>query len=255
MAQPYAASEQQIPPAVYQQASVYNLGTPTGIFKPRFANPLAIIGIALGITIADIIVLVAILMAAGYLFYILITIPIAAIIWMIAALSHCNQRIYTFTQGLIETRGSVQDISRWEHIETVWVKVVKSYSKTSYTYTVRRTDGKTFKFTSYLQNVVQLGGIIQQELVRAQMPRVTQAYNAGNTISFGPVNVNMQGLNNGKELIPWDQINSIVVRNGVLNVEKDGRFLRWSSIKAQNVPNIALLQELVSYIARGARAY
>ncbi|HEX4206034.1 MAG TPA: DUF6585 family protein [Ktedonobacteraceae bacterium] len=254
MAQAYATPDMQVPPEVYNQAANYQLGELTGLYKPRFANALMIVGIALGVTILDIIVFLAILIYGGYIFYILIVIPIVALIWMFSALPYANLRVYTFAQGLVHARGQAIDAVRWDQIEAVWAKATRSRNSIQYIYTVRRGgDGKTFTYRNHLQQVRNLGATIQQRLVQAQMPRVIPAYNAGQNIAFGAVNVNMQGLNNGKEMVPWSEVGSIVNREGTLNIEKDGRLLPWKAIKVANVPNFAVLQALVQYVVKGPR--
>lgn len=254
MVQTYTTPDIQIPPDVSNQAATYQLGNATGVYKPRFTNPLVIVGIAVGAIILDIIVLYAILVATGYLFYILIAIPIIALIWMFSALPYANLRAYTFSQGLIHAKGSAIDVIRWDQIEAVWEKATRTRrsNNVSLIYIVRRAgDGKTFRYSSQLQQVAMLGQTIQQELVRAQMPRVIPAYNAEQDIAFGPIHVNTQGLNNGREMVPWTQVGSVVVREGVVNIEQGGRMLPWKSIRADSIPNLAVLRALVNYVVQG----
>jgi hypothetical protein len=69
----------------------------------------------------------------------------------------------------------------------------------------------------------------------------------GETLSFGKVNVNIQGVNNGKEMIPWDQIDAIETRNGLIVVQKYGRVMKWSTVRERETPNVYVLQNLVDY--------
>lgn len=254
MAQPsYTLAQQQIPPVVYQQAGMYQLGDLTRIYKPALTNPLAIIGLALGVSAADILLLYLIVHFAHYIFYILLFLPPAMIGLGIYWLLNCNLRVYTFNSGFIHAKGSAIEPVRWDQVAAIWEKVARTRSGLSYTYTVSRVDGKTFVYRGVLKQHTQLGATIKQEVAKVQVPRAIAAYNAGAPLTFGPVNVDYRGLNNGREIVPWHQVGSIVVREGVLNIEKDGRLLKWASIKAESVPNLPVLNGLVAYVIANRR--
>jgi len=248
---PYAFPNQQLPGEVYQQAAMYQLGEMRQIYKPTFTNPFTIIGMVIGTIILDIIALVVIANLTGYIYYILIVIPIVAIIYAIYGLLTFNLKVYVFTYGFVGAKGSAIDVVRWDQIEAVWERIMRSRYGLRYTYTVRRGDGKIFKYGNVLKGIANLGSTIQQEVTRIQLPRAIAAFKAGQQIPFGPINVAMQGVNNGKEIIPWNQIGSITIKRGVLAAQIGGRFLRWSSVKARNVPNLGVLIGLVDYVVRG----
>lgn len=252
MAQAYAMPGQQMPNELYQQAANSELGEVTAVYKPRFSNPLVIIGIVLGILILDIVAIV-ISYFIGYILYILIVIPFLAIIWAFGALGSSNLRVYLFTNGFIAARGKKGDVFRWDQIQAVWEKVTTNRSGNAFTYTVQRNDGKTTKISSQLVKVRDLGVQIMREVMRIQLPQAKAAYNGGQTLSFGKVNVNLQGVNNGKELVPWDQIGNMTVAQGSILIGKDGRQLKWSTVKAADVPNLSVLIALVNQVAQGQK--
>ncbi len=252
MAQAYAMPNQQIPNELYQQAANSELGEMSTVYKPRFSNPLVIIGIALGALILDIVAIVVIYYI-GFIVYYLIAVPIIVIIWAIGALGSSNLRVYLFTNGFIAARGKNGDVFRWDQIQAVWEKVTSSRSGNVFTYTVQRNDGKTSKMGSQLMKVRDLGVQIMREVTRIQLPLAKAAYNGGQVLSFGKVNVNLQGVNNGKELVPWDQIGSMTVTQGKIFIVKDGRQLKWSTVKAADVPNLPVLLALVNQIAQGQK--
>ena len=72
-------------------------------------------------------------------------------------------------------------------------------------------------------------------------------------LSFGKANVNMQGLNNGKELVPWDQIARIATEQGNLCTEKNGQQIVWSSVKSAEIPNLSVLIALADYVVQGQK--
>ena len=95
---------QQAPGEIYQQAAMNGLGELAAVYKPKYSNPLFIIGLALGILVVDI-AAVVIIYNIGFIVYYLAIVPIIAIIWAISALRSCNLRVYVFTNGFIRAPG------------------------------------------------------------------------------------------------------------------------------------------------------
>jgi hypothetical protein len=243
---------QQAPGEIYQQAAMNGLGELTAVYKPKYSNPLFIIGLALGILVVDIAVVV-IIYNIGFIVYYLAIVPIIAIIWAISALRSCNLRVYVFTNGFIRARGRKGDAVRWDQVQAIWEKVKQSRSGGTLTYTVQRNDGQVFVQGSPLQNSRDMGLRMMREVTKLHLPAAKAAYNAGQTLSFGKVNVNMQGLNNGKELVPWDQIGRVTTKQGNVCIEKNGQQITWSSVKSAEVPNLSVLVALANYVVQGQK--
>ncbi len=241
---------QQLSTDVYQQAEMAQLGTPLAVYKPLFSNIFAIIGIVLGVIIVDAVLLLAIVYFTGYLLYILLIIPVLAIIYGIRGLIHINLKVYYFSNGLIHAKGSQVSAVRWDQVESVWQKIVKGRYGTRYTYTLRRGDGVTFKLDGVLRNVAVLGQNVQQEVTRLQMPRAIDAFNAGNTIYFGSLSVNMQGLNNN---LLWNQIENIEVNQGYIKVKQIGKKFNSTSWSVASVPNFLVFMGLLDYARKTQR--
>lgn len=162
-------------------------------------------------------------------------------------------RVYVFSEGFAFTRGTKLDALRWEQIDSMLTSIVKKYMNGIYTgtqhkYTIRSSDGKQLVLNDRITNVEQLGDSISSMVTRVKLPEVVAAYKAGETITFGPLNVNQQGVSNGKELIAWEQIKEFRINNGIVTVKKEGKWLNWSSVRVANIPNLFIFLALVSAI-------
>ena len=237
----------RVPQAIYEQASKYQLGEPTRTFKPRISNPLLIIIIVLGSIILDIIVLAAIAYFTGFVFYILLFFPLMVAFWAVRALRTFNVRFYVFKNGFIYARGRRYLVVCWDQVIAVFQKHAAGRYGSSHTYTVRVQEGRKIQIGDAVNGVVDLGTMIQREVTNLLLPRAIASYKSGETLSFGKVNVNIQGVNNGKEMIPWDQIDAIETRNGLIVVQKYGRVMKWSTVRERETPNVYVLQNLVDY--------
>ncbi|HEY7414702.1 MAG TPA: DUF6585 family protein, partial [Ktedonobacteraceae bacterium] len=179
--------------------------------------------------------------------------PIIALIWAINTLGSANLRVYTFTNGFIRARGRKGEVVRWDQIQAIWEKVRQSRYGTHFTYTVQRSDNQIFKQGSPLQNSRDMGLSMMREVLKLQLPAAKAAYDAGQTLSFGKITVNQQGLNNGKELVPWNHVSRMAVQRGNAIIEKDGHPINWSSVKSAEVPNLSVLLALVKYVVQGQK--
>lgn len=161
--------------------------------------------------------------------------------------------VYVFSEGFAFTRGSKLDALRWEQINSMLISVVRRYMNGVYTgtqhkYTIRTMDGKQIVLNDRITNVGQLGDSISSMVTRVKLPEVIAAYKAGETITFGPLSVNQQGVSNGKELIGWAQVKDIRLNKGIVTVQKEGKWLNWSSAQVASIPNIFIFLALVTAI-------
>ena len=263
MAQQMQVQQAQISPEAFQLAGTYQLGTPTADYKAALTRKsyvlmvvLLIMAVLFGfIAFQDnsgttdsgsmvILLIVALCAFAGFLWTALY--PIIFRSW----------HVYVCTEGFVFTRGSKVDACQWNQIESMWQQVTRRYVNGVYTgtdhrYTVRRNDGFEMVFNDRFSKVETLGNTISQEVTRRLFPRVIEAYNAGNTVTFGPLSVSKQGVSNGKELLSWNQIKGIGVNRGIVTVKKEGKLLNWSSVQVAKVPNIFLFMALVNSIISG----
>ncbi len=258
------------PQNVYAQAMAYQLGAQGTTYKPLLPNALAAIGMMVGVTIADVLLLYIILVTTGYLFYILIAIPIAAIIYGIYALIDCNLRVYQFENGLVRAKGERVDVIRWDAVAFVIQNVrrrgyyyaiggvlaasLANRNGAPHSVTVQRNDGAVFKFNSTLRHVAQLIQTIQTAVLQAHMPRAMAAYNAGSPVVFGPLTLGQQGLSNGRELLPWNEVQSVDIKRGQVIVKRVGKTFSWANINIAKIPNVFVFMSMINY-ARTGRPY
>jgi len=240
----------RVPQPIYEQASTYQLGELTRTFKPSISNPLLIMAIVLGGIILDIIVLAAIAYFTGFVFYILLFFPLMVAFWAMRALRTFNMRFYVFKNGFIYARGRKYRVVHWDQVVAVFQKHTASRYSSSHTYTVRVQEGRVIQIGDAVNRVIDLGTMIQREVTNLLLPRAIASYKDGETLSFGRVNVTIQGVNNGKEMIPWDQMDAIEVRNGLIVVQKYGRVMKWSTVREHETPNVYVLQNLVDYAVK-----
>jgi len=253
------------PANVYEQATVHQLGAQGTIYKPWLPSLLAVLGMMAGVLVVDAILFYLILLT-GYILYILIIIPIVAIIYGLYALNDSNLRVYQFANGLIRVKGKELAVIRWDQVVAViqhvqrrgyyggLIGMMLRNSTSTHTIIVQRNDGATFKFSNTIKHVTQLIQTIQGAVTQAHMPRAMAAYNAGSPVVFGSFTLSQQGLSNGRETIPWNEVQSVDIKNGQVIVKRVGKTFNWASVRIATVPNALVFMSMVNY-ARTGKTY
>jgi len=161
--------------------------------------------------------------------------------------------ILTFQDGLVYIHGGKTETMRWDDIEKVYMSVInnRNLRMMDYSYRIEGKDGNKINFTwndQALQNMQQLSDTIQREVTRRLLPPAIASYNAGGTVSFGALLVSRQGLSNGKENIPWEEVEEVQLNNGIVTVRKKGKWLNWSSVTVGGTPNIYVFLRMIDEI-------
>jgi hypothetical protein len=181
---------------------------------------------------------------AGVLF------AIVGIDGVIKALREYNITLYE--GGFEYSTISENRIVRWNEVVTVYQWILQRGPNgpvTQTRYTLFLQDKKKLVLDNeHFKDVLGLGKTIQHEVTRRLMPQYVQTLNSGGTAQFGKLSISNQAISNGKESIPWSQVKKVQVRNGMIAIWKEDKWLTWSSIQASDVPNLFVLLSLVDQI-------
>ncbi|MBN1180029.1 MAG: hypothetical protein JXD18_12525 [Anaerolineae bacterium] len=162
-------------------------------------------------------------------------------------------RALVFQDGVAYTHGKTT-VFRWDDVTAVWQNVTRHYRNGVYTgtthvYTVQTGDGKKVAFNDVLDNIEGLGLKIQQECTNRLLPLALQAYDRGETLTFGKLGVSKAGMSKGdKDLLPWDEIKGVSLDKGIISIKKEGKWLRWSSVTVPQIPNIFVFTAIVDRV-------
>ncbi len=169
------------------------------------------------------------------------------------AINERDLRVIVLSKGLMQTKGGRHTLIRWEEIKEVWqaVTVHKRYGITTHTthrYTILLRNEEKVLFTDTLKNVEALGKTIQEEVTKLLLPLVAEMLRSGQPVSFGKLVLSPQGLSNGRETIPWNQVEKVSLNQGIITVKKAGKWLNWSTVTVAQTPNIFVFLALVDRI-------
>jgi hypothetical protein len=93
-------------------------------------------------------------------------------------------------------------------------------------YVYELADGSNFELFggtgTGMKDADRLAGLIQDEIIKRQLPRLSTAFKAGQAVYFGPITIDQKGLRGKTTPIPWDAITRVSVRNGKFIVQSAG---------------------------------
>ena len=162
-----------------------------------------------------------------------------------------KRRIYLFQQGIvIDQAGQLQPFP-WNQTAEFWEDVLISTKGSRFNYTLRRFDGYQIKLNDLTKGIRELGSAMAQGITQAQVPRAWQALQSGQTLTFAPFSINQQGIGNGREWLPWSQVQEITRKDGRVSIKKVGMPQAWGSALIPNCRVFTTMAEDFRQQARG----
>jgi len=167
-----------------------------------------------------------------------------------------------YEQGLVVQRGRKTHLVRYEDIDLLWEQIMwqggrhqRMLPGRTHVYTLRTRDRKTLRLSDQFADIRQAGAFVQQEVLRRSLPAAVATYQAGGTLSFGPLTISQAGLARGKAALPWDEIVRVGVTEGryrdtaawtyKLQVTRIGQGRPWQEIDLHQIPNSRVLLALI----------
>jgi hypothetical protein len=138
---------------------------------------------------------------------------------------------------------------RWDEISTILSDITSSYGEhgrvsENHAYTLVKKNGEKFVVSDVLESVEKLIEAIKSNVFALLLPPLTQHYNSGQAITFGPITIHRQnGLQTGGKTYAWADIIDIKVDRGRFIVTTRDNKKR--EARVSNIPNVEMLCRLI----------
>ncbi|MBV9230825.1 MAG: hypothetical protein JOZ18_16065 [Chloroflexi bacterium] len=162
-----------------------------------------------------------------------------------------NLRFYLFSNGVMTIRRNRVQALRWDQIKVVSKSL--DYKGFPVQYVLSPADdGEPLVLDPVGVGLKIPGEHIEREVARRLLPEAIAAYEAGQTLDFGPLKVSQEGLSlQGKQkVLPWKLLSYLDTMGDSLVIDIAGRTLRWAKIEAAELFNLCVLLPLVKQIRR-----
>jgi len=99
--------------------------------------------------------------------------------------------------------------------------------------------------------VEELAATIRKNIFPLLYDKYAQAYNGGQTCTFGPVKISKaEGIQIGKKIYPWAEVEQVAIKKGILSVKKkDGGWFSGAKATASSIPNLEVLLAIIDQVA------
>jgi len=146
-----------------------------------------------------------------------------------SVIREANLQVYLFQQGMVIDTGKQVQVFPWHQAAIVWQSITRNYRNgryvgTTYLYTLRRVDGYQVKLNNLTKDIAELGPAIAQ------------------------------GIGNGREFLPWSQVQAVEMKQGRVAVKKTGTSQDWGTDKVAKMPNFLVFTVLADEMLRQAGA-
>lgn len=183
-----------------------------------------------------------------------------------------GQLVYEFEGGLIGLRvGGRPEVFPWNRITQVTrfgqhaSKNVK-YVCTQFVYRITRDDGAVLVMkgsyvspersrqadpTAVGSRFNSFGEDVARRVSAARLPEARAALARGETLKFGLVTISAAGVVMPKNVVAWNQISEVTMKDGILGISQSQKKLKLLWVQVNTVPNLPLLLHLIDELRKG----
>ncbi len=242
------------------------LGEPDGVYRPAPVWKHLLLGGGLlvgGLLVGGLVLAVAPRAAAGLAKVLLIG-PVAGGLILWHGLAARGRAVLTYPDGLLPVGRGVVDWIAWDAVGPLSLRAKDATPAgpvlavgrptvmlNAARLTVERDGGPPLLIRPALIGYDLLAVRVQRERFARRWPAVRKAFDAGEAVGFGPLDLSRDGVGKGTKVLPWDRVKAVEVKGGRVIVKRKGRWLTWAAVPLEKVPDPAVFLALADH-ARGA---
>lgn len=162
-----------------------------------------------------------------------------------------NKRLFLYEEGFIYSNQTSQAI-RYEDITAVWEEITVNKingikATTNYRYTIlSKNQVKPLVLDNNFADIKEAFEYIRANVIKYQLPIAEARYNRGESIEFGVLAINQEGLKIRDKKISWEEITGVKIANGSLII-KFNKNKDWVE-PVNRIPNLVLFLMLINEI-------
>ncbi|MFD5559072.1 DUF6585 family protein [Kitasatospora griseola] len=146
-----------------------------------------------------------------------------------------DRHLYLFERGFAHVGHGRMDLFPFDQLASVQQKNTDNYlnghyDDTEHTITVTRADGLKLTFTDRYGQIGEFGRVLAAHRAATRLLRLVEALHAGGEVPMGAFTLSLDGLRKGRDTLPWNEIDRVVLHKGRLKVYRTGRFTSWADV-------------------------
>lgn len=143
----------------------------------------------------------------------------------------------------------------WDQIKDVTANVVRHYTNgiptgTTHQYTLVHINGEKLVLNDQIKDIENFYTHVQNNTLQQRYQRLANDFNSGSPVAFGSVVIGKDtGIQIGKKVYPWAEIEEVAINKGMLSVKKKGGgWLSGASATAGSIPNLHVLLSILNQV-------
>ena len=160
-------------------------------------------------------------------------------------------RVLVYPEGMLYLRPDQARAVLWDEIDTVRHTKAEGhlmiFLSSSEAITVSGPRIGELHFDDCLPQIGELAGLIRRHTLGSLLSRAVAAYEAGEPVVFGEIQISREGITKGGRTLPWPDVKEIQFEEEKITVTRQGKWLTWLTASAGEVPNFHVLRGLLEY--------
>ena len=238
------------------------LGVPDGVYRPApvWKNLLLGGGLLLGGLVVGGLVLAVAPRAAAGLSKLLLVMPVAGGLVLWHGWAARGRAILTYPDGLLPVGRGAVDWIPWDAVGPLSLRAKDAVPAgplltvgrptvmlNAARLTVDRDGGPPLLIRPALIGYEQLAARVQRERFARRWPEAVRAFDAGEVVGFGDLDLSRDGIGKGRTAQPWDRVKSVEVKGGKVIVKRWKAWLAWAAVPLEKVPDPAVFLALADH--------
>jgi hypothetical protein len=155
---------------------------------------------------------------------------------------------YVFPEGFAyQTTAGDWGVCRWADVAEVWRAETMHHGVTTRSYVRVVTADADLLLDRSLNGYSKLADDLEQRAARAQLPAMLDRYRRGERLTFGPLELDKEGVTLRGRAVPWAQVKEFRLVNGsLLMVGPPVDPWRGNGAAYRDVPNLAALLAILN---------
>lgn len=188
---------------------------------------------------------------------------IFAVFFFISAFYNLGKIIINIKKEIVLTLGGfhyrnrgVEKVLQWKDVKYIREKYFRfQYSlfpaKFDHHIILDLHNGDSIRLDRNLKNIDSLADHLQNSITKYQFPIALQQVKSGKELDFEIFQVNSTGIRYKDELLPWHEVDRIIVNLTRVQVQKKGKhWFNWADEKGWNLPNLRLFALIANEYTR-----
>jgi hypothetical protein len=156
-------------------------------------------------------------------------------------------RVVLHQRGLVVNRRGARDVILFSDVREVWLDGLQILTDSARVFALRLADGRgvSHRVPLMVERNDEVIASVARDCSARLLPEARAAFRAGQTMTFGPVRFDRDGVGFGSVRIPWAQMRLVRLVPGEVAFFRGTSDFPWETVRLDRVPHPLLFVSLL----------